>query len=294
MADKSGQADIRGLDIDKLAKGFADQEFILKQYCTVTPTSAREIRWYQKTAGTLDSTDTTAITASQIANTDFGALPVVVEQSWTRQTSYVRKYFVESPLLTDEDIKDSDIDILATNIRDLVRAVANQIDIRIYNVISENLSPSTINTSGARGTGWDDTTNGNPIYDIQYAKEQIKANNYDTSSLIMYINQAEETLLLDWLITTKGSSIPSFSSEKVGSGVVMQIMGVRVVVSPNATTDYALFFVPGRTCTWKTFKELSSVTIPDPMIGTKIRVGEEGEALLTDPSSAYLLTDVKT
>ena len=32
MADKSGQADIRELDIDKLARVFADEENILKNF----------------------------------------------------------------------------------------------------------------------------------------------------------------------------------------------------------------------------------------------------------------------
>ena len=127
MPDTSGQAEIRGISVDKLAKGFADEENVFKRVCTVAKTSAREIRFYRKTAGFLDSTDTTGITASQIANVAPGARPVVVEQSWTRVTSYVRKYFVESPWLSEEDIKDSDIDILATNVRDLVRAVERQV-----------------------------------------------------------------------------------------------------------------------------------------------------------------------
>ncbi len=102
MANSSGQADIRGLDIDKLAKGFADEALVLKKFQTVTSTKAREIRWYQKTAGFLDSVDTTGITASQIANTSDKSRPVVIEQSWTRQQSYVRKYFVESPVLSEQ------------------------------------------------------------------------------------------------------------------------------------------------------------------------------------------------
>src|SRR3990167_10626942 len=136
MPDTSAMADIRGLDIDKLAKGFADEENILKSFVTVSTTKAREIRWFQKTSGFLDSTDTTAITASQIANTSFKARPVTVEQSWTRKTSYIRKYFVESPMISMEDINDTDVDILATNVRDLVRAVERQVDSRIYTVLS--------------------------------------------------------------------------------------------------------------------------------------------------------------
>ena len=272
MADTSAQAEIRGLDINKLAKGFADEALVLKKYVTVTATKAREIRWYKKTAGFLDSVDTSAITASQIANTSSKSRPVVIEQSWTRQTSYVRKYFVESPYLSEEDIKDSDIDILATNIRDITLAVLNQVDKRIYNVLSEGLSPSNINTTAATGTGWDDGTNGNPIKDILTAKRKIRQNRYDPQGAILYINPIEEENLINWLITVKGSSIPGFSSEKVKTGVVMGLLGAKVIVSENATTDYALMFVPKRAATWKNFMPLKSAVINDPGIGKKIRV----------------------
>ena len=80
----SGQSTIRGIDIDKLAKGFADEEFIFKQFCTVTPTSAREIRWYQKTSGILSGSATQGLTVQQtIANINQLAQPAVLEQSWT-------------------------------------------------------------------------------------------------------------------------------------------------------------------------------------------------------------------
>lgn len=294
MADASGQALIRGIDIDKLVKGFADEELVLKRYVANASTSAREIRWYQKSSGFLNSTSTTGITASQIANTSSGSLPVVVEQSWTRQTSYVRKYFVESPLISEEDIRDTDVDILATNVRDLVRAVANQVDTRIYNVLSESLSPSNINTTAATGTGWDDATNGNPILDILTAKRKIRQNGYNPEGAILYINSIEHQNLINYLITVKGSSIPAFSSQKVETGVVMEILGVNVVVSENATTDYALMFVPQRAATWKSFMPMSTAIVTDEGIGRKIRVWEEGECLLTDPKAVHLTTDTVT
>jgi hypothetical protein len=294
MADTSGMVDIRGLNIDKMAMGFAVEALVLKRYVTVAKTSGREIRWYQKTAGFLDSTDTSGITASQIANVSDKSRPVVVEQSWTRRSSYVRKYFVESPLISDEDIKDSDVDILASNVRDLTLAVLNQVDTRIYNVLSENLSPSAINTTAAVGTGWDDTTNGNPVLDIMTAKQKIRSYRYDPQGAILYINSIEEKNLLNYLITVKGSSIPSYSSEKVRSGVVMEILGVNVVVSENATTDYALLFVPSRAATWKSFMPIKTAVIDEPGIGKKIRVWEEGECLLTDPKAVHLTTDTVT
>lgn len=291
MADASGQALIRGLDIDKLVKGFADEELLLKRFVTVSSTKAREIRWYQKTSGFLDSTDTSGITASQIANVGEKALPVVVEQSWTRNTSYVRKYFVESPMISMEDIKDSDVDIMATNVRDLVRAVSKQIDVRIYNVLTESLTPVNILTTAATADGWDDATTGDPILDIMTGNRKIRAQGYDSSKVVLYINPIEHQNLLQFLISTKGSSIPNFSSERVRDGVVMEILGNDVVVSENATTDYALQFIPMRACTWKVFEGMTSAVIDEPGIGKKIRVWEEGEALLTDPKAVHLITD---
>ena len=288
MADQSAQADIRGLDIDKLVKGFADEENVFKKFCTVASTSAREIRWFQKTSGFLDSVDTTAITASQIANTSSKSRPVVVEQSWTRNTSYIRKYFVESPLISEEDIKDTDIDILATNVRDLVRAVERQVDARIYTVLSTGTG---VLTGAATAPGWDSAATGNPILDLLTAKQQIRANGYNPEGAVLAINSIEHKNLINFLISVKGSSIPSFAAQKVESGVVMEILGLRVVVSENATTDEALVFVPQRACTWKEFMPITSVVVNDPGIGRKIRVWEEGEALLTDPKASYLITD---
>lgn len=294
MADASAQAEIRGIDIDKLAKGFADEVLVLKNFVTVTKTSAREIRWYTKTAGFLDSVDTTAITASQIANTSSKSLPVVVEQSWTRNTSYVKKYFVESPWLSDEDIKDNDVDILATNVRDLVKSVANQVDVRILAVLGDTLGTGgNVNTAAAVADGWDDAVTGDPISDILTAIENIRTYRYDTSNLVMYIHPGDYTSLINYLINVKGSSIPNFSSEKVRSGVVTEILGVKVVVSVNASEDTAVVFVPKVACTWKQFTPITSAVLKDPGIGTKIRVWEEGEAILHDPRAVHVITDIK-
>lgn len=284
MADTSGMSEIRGIDIDKLAKGFADEEFVFKQFLTVTPTSAREIRWYQKTTGVLDSVDTTGITASQIANTSHLSLPTVVEQSWTRRTSYVRKYFVESPWMSYEDLSDCDPDILATNVRDLTRAVANQVDSRIYSILSTQLPLS----GSAAGGGWDDGTNGNPIADLLSGSANIRAQGYDISNLVLLVKPSDYKNLLNWLIAVKGSSIPAFASQKVENGVLMNIVGNKVVVSNNCSGGYAIQIVPQRIATWKTFTPITAQTKDEVGIGKKIRVWEEGEMLLTDPYAGHI------
>lgn len=298
MADGNAMADIRGLDIDKLARGFADEVLVMKKYVRNSKTKAREIRWFQKTAGFLDSTDSTDMTASLIENTAFKAQPVVVEQTWTRNTSYVRKYFVESPWISIEDIKDTDIDIFATNVRDLVRAVSYQVDKRIYNVISDTVTSvpadgSSVPSGAATADGWDDVATGDPITDIMTAKKSIRNYNYDPEGAVLLLHPDDHQNLLTYLINVKGSSIPSFSSEKVRSGVVMSLLGVKIVVNTVFTTDYAVMFVPNVTATWKQFTPITSTVIEDAGIGKKIRVWEEGECLLTDPNSAYVITDTQ-
>lgn len=285
MAETSGMAEIRGLDVDKLAKGFADEEFIFRNFLTVTPTSAREIRWYKKTAGILDSTDTTGITGSQIFNAAPLALPDVVEQSWTRTNSYVKKYFVESPWISYEDIKDTDPDILAGNVRDLTRAVANQIDTRIYSQLSGSLSLK----STSAGTGWDDTTNGNPILDLLSGSMAIREYSYDVSNLAVLMSPQAYKWLMNYLITVKGSSVPALSSAKAESGVLSELLGQKIVVSNNATDQWVVQIVPMRVATWKTFTPITAAQKEEVGIGIKIRVWEEGEVLVTDTYAGHVI-----
>jgi len=290
MADTSGQAEIRGIDIDKLAKGFADEETIFKKFVTVTPTSAREIRWYSKTSGFL-----TATAPADIANVAFGAQPFVLEQSWTRTTSYVRKYFVESPILSDEDIRDSDIDILATNVRDLTRAVEYKVDGRIWDILSDNRTGVTnINWLTCSGAWSGDGTTANPIQDIMNAKQKIRADGYNPENGILALNSISHKNLLSWLINIKGSSIPAFASAKLETGVVMEILGLRVTVSENVTSNFGLVGDAKTACTWKQFTPITAVSVVEPLIGTKIRIAEEGEAILHDGNALCLLSGCGT
>lgn len=289
MADSSGQAEIRGIDIDKLAKGFADEENVFKRICTITPTAAREMRWYQKTSGFLDSIDSTTVSGSQIANVSQGALPVVVEQSWTRQTSYIRKYFVESPIISQEDIKDSDVDLIATNIRDLTRAVERQVDARIYSVLSAGAGNTNASTAA-----WDAGSGQDPIKDLLVGKKDIRVDGYNPEGAFLLLSATDHQSLITWLISSKGSSIPAFSSQRVEDGVVMEILGLRVLVSENVTADEAMIVVPQRCMTWKTFMPITARTVEEVGIGTKIRVWEEGEAIQTDPNACAKITNTQT
>ena len=279
--------DIRGLDIDKMIKGFALTEYIFKNMVTNSTTSGDSIRWYQETAADLTLTSPSFLETSPLSQFE------QAEVTWTRNTSYPKKYAIEGTI-SREDIKSADIDVLARTILRLTRAVVKKVDTVIYNVMSEDQSPATIGNAGATGTGWDDTTNGNPILDIMAGLQNIAENDYDTSGCIVAMNPKNYKDLLNYVITVKGSSIPGFSSDKVSTGVVGVLVGCKLVVSNNVAADSVWMGLPAKAVTWKSFEGLQAETENIMGKGTKIAVWENGVAILTDPKAAYLITDTDT
>jgi len=214
------------------------------------------------------------------------ARPVVVEQTWTRVTDYVRKYFVESPLISIEDIKDTDIDILATNVRDLVRAVARQVDKRIYDVLTTDNGNTNASTAA-----WDAGSGQDIIADLLEAKKLIRDDGYDPDGAWLLLSPADHKAMMVWLISTKGASIPQFSSSAMEDGMVMEILGLKVMVSTNVDADEAAVVIPNRCMTWKAFTPLTSAVMDEPGMGKKIRVWEEGEAIMTDTNACCIITN---
>lgn len=290
MADTQGQADIRGIEVQKFLTGFADEDTVLKGYCRQSSTRAREIRWYQKTAGFVSPTTTSGITSNFASNTTSRAIAPVANVSVTRNTSYVKKFYMKSELISIEDETDTDVDILAVTLRDLLKGIGSQVDTRIYNVGTESLSPSTINTVAATTGSWDGT--GNPILDILKAKQLIRSYRYDPNKGgVLYINSIEEKNLLNYLIVQKGSNIPGLASDTVEGRRLMEILNLKVEVSENATTDYAYVFIDQVTLAWKQFTPLSSEVERIPGVGKIVHAWEEGEALLENPRSCCLITN---
>ena len=289
MADTSSMAEIRGIYISKLVEGFAEEGIILKNYCRVIPTSAREIRWYSKTAGFLTGPTSTDITTTLIANTSSKSLPVAIEPSYTRTTSYVKKYFASSPMLSIEDIKDCDPDVWGDMLKDTVRAVNYQVDQRIQ----------TVMTAAGCGTAaavdeWDVDATCDPITDVLLGLESIRSYGYEINNVVLYLNPLEYKNLIRWLINVKGSSIPNFSSDKVESGKMMEFLGCKVVVSENATSDQATMFVPNKAVIWKEFMPITSAVVDDAGIGKTVRVWCEGEAIRPNPYAVYKISNTAT
>lgn len=288
MADKAGQADIRGLFIDKDTQKYFEEALVFKNMVTTKSTPSRQIRWYQKTSGYLTATAPTKI--SPVAE---GARPFVLQQSWTRNTSYVKKYMVDSPMINMEDESDSDVMVFQDNLRDVVDAVAYNLDADIWDVASESQSPSNIN-SVTSTAAWDAGSGQDPIEDIEEAKQKIREQtkrNLRNGVLLVSAKGAKD--LLVWLISTKGANIPNFASEKVSSGVLGKLLDLTVVVSENVTADYAMVGDLSQAVEYREFMPLQTAIIKEEGIGRKIRVWTHGIAILRQPKYLALISNTE-
>lgn len=297
MADTFGQADIRGLDVNKLATGFAEEyPSPMRSFFRQSTTSSREIRWWKKTAGFIDTTTTSGMTVSRIGYQAEGSLPEIISQTMTRQTSYIKIFKANSQSISEEDKKDSDPDIYAAHIRDIVRAIQRQIEQRIYDVVAEAATsgtpnPSVVPNAAATADGWNDPATGDPIADINAGIESLKLYSYDASNVGIFMNQAEEKHLKNYIINVKGSSIPQYASDQVTKQNIMEILGCKVIVSPIFTTDYVLMATPAM-AVWKSFSPLKTSEVFDEITGSyKIVCKESGECLLENPNAGYWITD---
>lgn len=71
----------------------------------------------------------------------------------------------------------------------------------------------------------------------------------------------------------------------------MELLGCKIVVSENATTDQVVMIIPEKSLVWKEFMPLQTAIVDDPLIGKTFRCKVEGECYSPNPKSIYVLTD---
>lgn len=288
MADTAGQALIRGINIDKMSRDYFNEALIMKKEVTVMSTSSREIRWYQKTSGYLTTTSPAAI--GGVAE---GARPFVLEQSWTRNTSYTKKYFLESPLITLEDIQDSDVRVFLENAQDIAEAVAYQLDSDIWNVVSESQSPTNINSVTATAA-WDAASGQDPAEDIfesvQKIREETKRN---PTNVKIYVSAKGEKDLKTWIVST-GSNFTEAASNMVMNGSLTKFGGYPIVVSENITADYAMVADLSRAAEYHEFMPMTTRVIEEEGIGRKVRAWTNGITILVKPKYVTLISNTES
>jgi len=297
MADTRGMQDIFGLDINRTVQGVEKFQYNFLDEFQKIKIKGDSMRWFTKDPARLAAIGTPSATK----NVSPGSRPATQEVSWTRTTSYVKKYFVEG-FLDKEDITDAEINVYATTLQDLTERLIRDRDVDLYSIMTEALSPTglaaggvqTFATTAVGGDQWDAANfAADPIKDFTRAIRLIKAAGFPDHITAIMDPVAYESLI-NWLISGKGSSIPGFSSEKIKSGTVMELLGVSIKVSTEATTDYVLFTIGKRAQSYAEGEALTGNTTIDPGIGRNIRVWTRGIGFRTNPTGNLLITDINT
>lgn len=285
MADTVGQTDIRGENINRVVKVWAEKKFKLKPLLT-TESSSNWTETYTKETPTI-------LTASGLANIKgIGRLSEfpTLEASWTVVKGQHLKYGGEGTI-SYEDLLTSTISVQARTTAKIAEAIVNSIDTAIYAALT---AEGTTSGTVAAVANWDATNSASrdPIQDILRGIQAMIENNYDAlEGGVLLLNPHDYASLM---MNSKVINNPSFkTADVVSNGRVGQICGLDIVVSTTVTDDEAMIIMRQKTATWKSVVGLTTALIDKPGISTTIRSWEIGQIQITDPYSIYTITNTE-
>ena len=291
MVDTFSEADTRKQTWERDIKGFAAKRYVMKELVMTSSSNAWNNSFYQKTATSL-----TGGTGSSIQGIPRGADFPTVERGVTLQNAIILQHGGEGVIYW-QDILTSNIAIETETISDVADAVVYSVDNKIYNTLSQNDTPSTINTVAiTAGFEWDSATltNRDPILDLLKCIEAISTDRYPILSSgrgFVAMNEATYTYLMS---NSKVVNHPTFKvSGNSENGLVGSLLRLNLYVSPVVTNDKVLVGI-AKTCgTWKQTQPLTVDVIIEPQKKYTIRASEIGVCQLTDPETLCLLTNVR-
>lgn len=291
MVDTFSEADTRKQTWERDIKGFAAKRYVMKELVMTTSSSSWTNSFYQKTATSL-----TAGTGSTVGSIPRGGEFPHLERGVTLKNAIITQHGGQGVIYW-QDILTSNLAIETETISDVTDAVVYSVDNKIYNVLSENDTPSTINTVAiTAGYEWDSSTiaNRDPIFDLLRCIEAISTDRYPILSSgqgFVAMNEATYTYLLS---NSKVVNHPTFQiSQNSENGLVGSVLRLGIYVTPVVTNDKVLVGVKKKCATWYETQPLTVDVIIDPQSKYTIRASAIGVCALTDPEALCLLTNVR-
>lgn len=205
--------------------------------------------------------------------------------SWEQVNSLIEKYGL-SGKIDHEDIIAGNIDTRNRTILRIAEGVAKAVDTQISVVVSENWTPSNIQTGVLQGGYWNETSAA-IIKDLAKMKAQVKAYYDNASDFAVVIHPNNEPNILHY-IYEKGAQA-STSGQAAFNGEIGNPAGVRVITSSVVPASMALFLVPKTCATWKSLMPLETDTKTDKFKGDTITACEYGVAELHEPKQVVML-----
>ena len=282
MADTTGEADLRAENFSRIVKGFALQEYKMKQLCMIESSNAWTETYYKETAADLTGgTGSDVKGVPRLANFPYG------EVSWTKTSGRNVKYGMEG-VISWEDIKTNNVPMIARTLLRIARAVTKAIDTEVAAAVVASAG----NTQAANAT-WDNAViaNRDPIQDILNAKSLIAIDNYnpDKNGYLLVHPTGYSHLLGNANIRNAGQF---YSDSVTRNGVVGKLLGLTVISSNSVTDGGAQIVVAKEAMTWKQVTPLTVKTIDDPGIKTTIRAWEVGQIQVVNENAICKITGV--
>jgi|TARA_Y100000310_G_scaffold225212_1_gene227231 hypothetical protein len=282
MADSVGMADLRKENVSAVVTGFALQEFVLKPLCSIQSSTAWKETYFKETAADLTGGTGSAVQGvPRLANFPYG------EVTWTEASSRHLKHGMEG-VISWEDAKTNDIDVIARTLLRIARAVANSVDLAIYSDITTN-NGNTVATEAA----WDAAVvaDRNPIQDILNGIKLITIDNYNPlgGGGVLILNPTDYANLLgNQSIRNAGQF---YTDDVTRNGRVGKLLGLSVVVSNVVDADECAIVIKNESLTWKSAASLTVNTIEDPGKSFTIRAWEVGTVQQKNPDSVCVITN---
>ena len=286
MVDTTGEQDLRAENFEKIVKGFALQEFKMKQLVMESSSSAWIETYYRETATELTGGLGSAVKGiPRLANFPYG------EVNWTKVQAYIEKYGMEG-IISWEDAMTNNIDVVARTLLRISRAVAYAVDNQIYSVLDGAAGNTVAVTAGSE---WDSATvaNRDPIQNILNAKKELYIDNFDPdgNESFLVISPKDYANLLG---NSKVINNPTFkAADVVANGVVGKICGLKIIVSNVVTADRALIVIAKECGTWKSASGLTVFTIEDKGVKYTVRAYEMGVCQATTPNAICTITNTQ-
>lgn len=282
MADTTGEADLRSENFSRIVKGFALQEYKMKQLCMIESSNSWTETYYKETAGDLTGGTGSAVKGiPRLANFPYG------EVSWTKTSGVNVKHGMEG-VLSWEDVKMNNIPMIARTLLRISRAVTKSVD----DTIATAIVASAGNTQAATAT-WDNAViaSRDPIQDILNAKSLIAIDNYnpDKNGYLLVHPTGLSHLLGNANVRNAGQF---YTSDVTRNGVVGRILGLTIISSNSVTDGGAQVVIAKEALTWKSVVPLTVKTIDDPGVKTTIRAFEVGQIQVNNPDAICKITGI--
>lgn len=282
MADSTGMADLRAEHVSRIVKGFALQEYKMKQLCMIESSNSWTETYYAETA-----TELTGGTGSGVSGVPRLAEFPYGEVTWTKTSGRNVKHAMEG-VLSWEDVKTNNVPMIARTLLRIARAVAYSVD----STIAAAIVASAGNTQAANAT-WDNAVvaSRDPIQDILNAKSLIAIDNYnpDKNGYLLVHPTGYSHLLGNANVRNAGQF---YTDSVTRNGVVGKILGLTIISSNSVTDGGAQVVVGKEACTWKQVAPLTVKTIEDPGVKYTIRAWEVGQIQVVNANAICKITGI--